>query len=141
MKKLPIVILSLPLLLALAGCGKPAKIEPTDPSRPIEPVPESGTVTFYSAPTPEFTQPASSESVDLTSDQAEILKNILDNVAGWTDDNTVNRLPFTFDGEFRLGKDGTTYYFTYGLDLLYYGHCFGMIPPEDMRTVRSFAGK
>lgn len=139
MKKLPIVIL--PLLLALSGCSKPAKIEPADPPQPIEPAPGSGTVTFYSAPTPEFTRPASSESVDLTSDQAETLKNILDNVAEWIDDNTVNRLPFTFDGEFQLDGEETTYYFTYEHDIIYYGHCFGTVPPEDMRTVRSYAGK
>ena len=139
MKKLPIVILSLPLLFALAGCGKPAKIGPADPSQPVGPVPGSGTVTYYSAPTPEFTRPASSESVDLTSDQAETLKSILDSVAEWTDDNTVNRLPFTFDGEFRLGGEEAAYYFTCSLNLIYCGRYFGTIPPEDMQTIRSFA--
>ena len=90
MKKLIAIILSLTIVLALAGCSNTSNTE------------TMGTIKFYSEATKEFTAPVSASSIDLSKKQEREIKRILNNVKEWADDHSVDRFAYYFDGEFEL---------------------------------------
>ena len=65
-----------------------------------------------------------------TAAEAEKLLGIVESIPGWTDDNIVDRMPFTFIGEFKLSEKEHTYYFTAD-GTLYYDHYFAELNEED----------
>lgn len=75
-------------------------------------------------------------SHDLNEEQADKLKDILDDVDEWVDDHSVDRLAYYFDGDFELSDGEHSYYFTYEYNVIYYDHYFAEIPTEDMQYIK-----
>ena len=65
-----------------------------------------------------------------TAAEAEKLLGIVESIPGWTDDNIVDRMAFTFIGEFKFSEKEHTYYFTAD-GTLYYDHYFAELDEED----------
>lgn len=124
MKKLMALLLALVCVLGLVGCSNTSKDI-------------TGTIRFYSEATKEFTDPVSATSIELSKAQEKELKRILKNVKQWVDDRLVNRLPYYFDGEFKLSDGEFVYYFTYEHDVIYYDHYFAKITTEEMQFIKS----
>ena len=97
----------------------------------------TGTIKFYSEATKEFTTPLSATPIELSKDQIEKIKALLNNVEEWVDDRLVNRLEYNFDGEFELSDGEFVYYFTYESDVIYYDHYIGKITAEEMQFIKS----
>lgn len=62
--------------------------------------------------------------------EEEKLLGIVESIPGWTDDNIVDRMPFTFIGEFKFSEKEHTYYFTAD-GTLYYDRYFAELDEED----------
>lgn len=97
----------------------------------------AGTIKFYSETTKEFTEPVSTTSIELSKEQEKEIKRILKNVKEWTDDHSVNRLAYYFDGEFTLSDSEFVYYFTYEYNVIYYDHYYAEIGTEEMEYIKS----
>ena len=54
----------------------------------------------------------------------------------WTDDHSVDRLEYYFDGDFQFSDREYTYYFTYEYNVIYYDHYYAEIPAEDMQHIK-----
>lgn len=128
MRKYIALVLALVCVLGLAGCSNTTNEDIV------------GTIKFYSAPTKEFSAPISVTSTELTKDQIEEVKAILDNVEEWVDNHSVNRLEYYFDGEFKLSDSEFVYYFTYENNVIYYDHYIGKISAEEMQFIESIKG-
>lgn len=122
MKKLLILFLSflLPTVLC-AGCA-------------VENL--SGSIRFYNAPTRENEPATVQHEVTLTPEEARQLRTHLDSVDEWTDDRTVDRLAYSFDGDFTLSDSEWLYYFTDEYSIVYYDHYFAEVPGEMLTLLR-----
>lgn len=129
MKKLIALVLAFVCVLGMAGCSNTSNEDIT------------GTIKFYSEPTKEFSAPISVTSIELTKDQIEEVKAILDNVEDWVDDHSTNRLEYYFDGEFQLSNSEFVYYFTYENNVIYYDHYFAVITADEMQFIKSLESK
>ncbi len=109
--------------------------------RPATEMITSGTITFYSEPTKEFSEPTGKKTFDLTEEQAVRLQNVIGNVEEWVDDHSVDRLAYYFDGYYELGGIEPKYYFTYEYNVIYYDHFFAEIAEEDMQYIRGLLNK
>lgn len=98
-----------------------------------------GTISFYSEPTRENTEPAVVDCSSISKKQAKELRRIIDDVDEWIDDHSVNRLAYYFDGHIEFSGDKTLYYFTYEYNVIYYNHYFAEIPAEDMQVIKDIA--
>lgn len=100
----------------------------------------AGNITFYVDPVKEAHYDASAVAVrlyrDLNEEQADKLKDIFDDVDEWTDDHTVDRLAYYFDGDFEISDTEHKYYFTYEYNVIYYDHYYAEIPAEDMQYIK-----
>ena len=100
----------------------------------------SGNITFYEEPVKEAQNGNGTITVslsrDLNEEQADKLKDILDDVDEWVDDHSVDRLAYYFDGDFELSDGEHSYYFTYEYNVIYYDHYFAEIPAEDMQYIK-----
>ena len=124
-KKWIVLALALACALGLVGCSNASDESVT------------GTIKFYSEATKEFTTPLSATPIELSKDQIEKIKALLNNVEEWVDDRLVNRLEYNFDGEFELSDGEFVYYFTYESDVIYYDHYIGKITAEEMQFIKS----
>jgi len=97
-----------------------------------------GTISFYDEPTREGTNPHDG-SLTISEKQAEKLRSILDDVDTWTNDATVDRLAYYFDGHIEFAGDKRLYYFTYECNVIYYDLQFAEIPAEDMQVIKDIA--
>ena len=125
MKKLIALLLALVCVLGLVGCSNTSNED------------AAGTIKFYSEATKEFTEPVSSTSIELSKKQEKEIKKILKNVKEWTDDHSVDRLAYYFDGEFTLSDSEFVYYFTYEYNVIYYDHYYAEIGAEEMEFIKS----
>ena len=98
-----------------------------------------GTISFYSEPTRENTEPAVVDCSSISKKQAKELRRMIDDVDEWIDDHSVNRLAYYFDGHIEFSGDKTLYYFTYEYNVIYYNHYFAEIPAEDMQVIKDIA--
>ena len=98
-----------------------------------------GTISFYSEPTRENTEPAVVDCSSISKKQAKELRRIIDDVDEWIDDHSVNHLAYYFDGHIEFSGDKTLYYFTYEYNVIYYNHYFAEIPAEDMQVIKDIA--
>ena len=100
----------------------------------------AGNMTFYEEPVKEAQNGSNIVTVrlsrDLNEEQADKLKDILDDVDEWVDDHSVDRLAYYFDGDFELSDGEHSYYFTYEYNVIYYDHYFAEIPTEDMQYIK-----
>lgn len=105
----------------------------------------SGNMTFYEEPVKEAQSSGGTVTVrlyrDLNEEQADNLKDILDDVDEWVDDHSVDRLAYYFDGDFQLSDREHTYYFTYEYNVIYYDHYFAEISAEDMQYIKDLGAK
>lgn len=99
-----------------------------------------GNITFYEEPVKEAQNVNGTVTVrlscDLNEEQADKLKDILDDVDEWVDDHTVDRLAYCFDGDFELSDREHSYYFTYEYNVIYYDHYYAEISAEDMQYIK-----
>ena len=113
-------------------------IETVSPNKCLDEL--SGNITFYEEPVKEAQNGKSTLTVslshDLNEEQADKLKDILDDVDEWVDDHSVDRLAYYFDGDFELSDGEHSYYFTYEYNVIYYDHYFAEIPTEDMQYIK-----
>jgi len=113
-------------------------IETVSPNKCLDEI--SGNITFYEEPVKEAQNGKSTLTVslshDLNEEQADMLKDIIDDVDEWTDDHSVDRLAYYFDGDFELTDGEHSYYFTYEYNVIYYDHYFAEIPAEDMQYIK-----
>jgi len=88
----------------------------------------AGNMTFYEEPVKEAQNGTGTVTVrlsrDLNEEQADKLKDILDDVDEWVDDRSVDRLAYYFDGDFEFSDREHSYYFTYEYNVIYYDHYF-----------------
>ena len=98
-----------------------------------------GTISFYSEPTRENTEPAVVDCSSISKKQAKELRRIIDGVDEWIDDHSVDRLAYYFDGHIEFSGNKTLYYFTYEYNVIYYDHYFAEIPAEDMQVIKDIA--
>ena len=100
----------------------------------------AGNMTFYEEPVKEAQNGTGTVTVclsrDLNEEQADKLKDILDDVDEWVDDRSVDRLAYYFDGDFELSDREHSYYFTYEYNVIYYDHYYAEIPAEDMQYIK-----
>ena len=100
----------------------------------------AGNISFYEEPEREAQSSGGTVTVllsrDLNEDQADRLKDIIDDVDEWTDDHSVDRLAYYFDGDFQFSDREYTYYFTYEYNVIYYDHYYAEIPAEDMQYIK-----
>ena len=105
----------------------------------------AGNITFYEEPVKEAHYAADTVTVrlyrDLNEEQADKLKDIIDDVDEWVDDHSVDRLAYYFDGDFQLSDREYTYYFTYEYNVIYYDHYFDEIPTEDMQYIKDLGAE
>lgn len=125
MKKFTALVLAMVCVLGLVGCSNTSNED------------SAGTIKFYSEPTKEFSDPVSSTSLELSKKQEKEIKKILKNVKEWTDDHSVDRLAYYFDGEFNLSDSEFVYYFTYEYNVIYYDHYYAEIGAEEMEFIKS----
>ena len=99
----------------------------------------AGNMTFYEEPVKEAHYDAGAVTVrlyrGLNEEQADKFRDILDDVDEWTDDHSVDRLAYYFDGDFELSDREHKYYFTYEYNVIYYDHYYAEIPAEDMQYI------
>ena len=142
MKRYIALLLAVVCVLALAGCGVDAHTEreqnATAPSKCLDEV--AGNITFYEEPIKEAQGGSGTVTVrlsrDLNEEQADMLKDIIDNVDEWVDDHSVDRLAYYFDGDFELSDGEHSYYFTFEYNVIYYDHYFAEISAEDMQYIK-----
>lgn len=125
MRKYITFVLALVCVVGLVGCSNPANEDST------------GTITFYSEATKEFTAPVSATSLELSKTQEKEIKKILNTVTEWVDDHSVDRLAYYFDGEFQLSDSAFVYYFTYEYNVIYYDHYIGQVTAEEMQFIKN----
>ena len=113
-------------------------IEIVSPNKCLDEV--AGNITFYEERVKEAQNGNGTITVsvsrDLNEEQADKLKDILDDVDEWVDDHSVDRLAYYFDGDFELSDREHSYYFTYEYNVIYYDHYFAEIPAEDMQYIK-----
>ena len=103
---------------------------------PMESNEKRGTIDFYSVPTRERTEPEIVASFALTKEQEKEIKRIINGVNEWTDDHSVDRLAYYFDGEIKLSDREYIYYFTYEYNVVYYDHYYAEISENDMEYIK-----
>lgn len=103
---------------------------------PMESNEKRGTIDFYSVPTRERTEPEIVASFALTKEQEKEIKRIINGVKEWTDDHSVDRLAYYFDGEIKLSDREYIYYFTYEYNVVYYDHYYAEISENDMEYIK-----
>ena len=105
----------------------------------------AGNISFYEEPEREAQSFGGTVTVrlsrDLTEEQADRLKDIIDDVDEWKDDHSVDRLAYYFDGDFQLSDREHTYYFTYEYNVIYYDHYYAEIPAEDMQYIKDLGAE
>lgn len=103
---------------------------------PMESNEKRGTIDFYSVPTRERTEPEIVASFALTKEQEKEIKRIFDGIKEWTDDHSVDRLAYYYDGEIKLSDREFIYYFTYEYNVVYYDHYYAEISEDDMKYIK-----
>ena len=105
----------------------------------------AGNITFYEEPVKEAQNSGGTVTVrlsrDLDEEQADKLKDIIDDVDEWTDDHSVDRLAYYFDGAFELSDREHSYYFTYEYNVIYYDHYYAEISAEDMQYIKDLGAE
>ena len=105
----------------------------------------AGNITFYEEPVKEAQNSGGTVTVrlsrDLNEEQADKLKDIIDDVDEWTDDHSVDRLAYYFDGAFELSDREHSYYFTYEYNVIYYDHYYAEISAEDMQYIKDLGAE
>jgi len=105
----------------------------------------AGNITFYEEPVKEAQNGNGTITVslsrDLNKEQADKLKDIIDDVDEWTDDHSVDRLAYYFDGAFELSDKEHSYYFTYEYNVIYYDHYYAEISAEDMQYIKDLGAE
>lgn len=118
-------------------------IETVSPNKCLDEI--SGNITFYEEPVKEAQNGKSTLTVslsrDLNKEQADKLKDILDDVDEWVDDHSVDRLAYYFDGDFELSDREHSYYFTYEYNVIYYDHYYAEISAEDMQYIKDLGAE
>ncbi|MBR5273364.1 MAG: hypothetical protein IKU25_08265 [Clostridia bacterium] len=97
----------------------------------------SGNVKFYTEATKERKEPVIATSIELSKDQIKELRKIIDSVQKWTDDDSVDRLPYYFDGEFKFSDRGYIYYFSYDANVIYFDHYCAVISDDQMQFIKN----
>ncbi|MBQ3194801.1 MAG: hypothetical protein IJB59_14665, partial [Oscillospiraceae bacterium] len=98
-----------------------------------------GTISFYSEPTREGTDPVDYHCSSISKKQAEELRKIIDDVDTWVNDALVDRLAYYFDGHIEFAGDKKLYYFSYEYNVIYFSQQFAEIPAEDMQVIKDIA--
>ena len=105
----------------------------------------AGNITFYEEPVKEAQNSGGTVTVrlsrDLNEEQADKLKDIIDDVDEWVDDHSVDRLAYYFDGNFELSDREHSYYFTYEYNVIYYDHYYAEISAEDMQYIKDLGAE
>jgi len=105
----------------------------------------AGNITFYEEPVKEAQNSGGTVTIrlsrDLNEEQADMLKDILDDVDEWVDDHSVDRLAYYFDGDFELSDREHSYYFTYEYNVIYYDHYYAEISAEDMQYIKDLGAE
>lgn len=105
----------------------------------------AGNITFYEEPVKEAQNSGGTVTVrlsrDLNEEQADKLKDIIDDVDEWTDDHSVDRLAYYFDGAYELSDREHSYYFTYEYNVIYYDHYYAEISAEDMQYIKDLGAE
>lgn len=118
MKRTVCIILCAAALLCLAACTIVGK---------------KGAASLYFYPAPRTEEEAfASGGIRRSAIEyvnATKLREYVNAVEDWTDDNAADRLPFTFSGEFMFDESGTVYYFTED-GTVYYDHYYGALSDE-----------
>ena len=95
-------------------------------------------IKFYEEPTKEGREPEVAATIELTDEQIQTVKNILEGAKEWDDDYAVDREAYYFDGEIIFPDSEYVYYFTDEYNLIYYDHWFAEIHSEDMDLIMGF---
>ena len=98
-------------------------------------------VKFYEELTKEGQEPEVAATVELTDEQIQKVKRILEGAKEWDDDYAVDREAYYFNGEIILPDSEYIYYFTDEYNLIYYDHWFAEIHNEDMEYIMEFGEK
>ena len=105
----------------------------------------AGNISFYEEPEREAQSFGGTVTVrlsrDLNEEQADKLKDIIDDVDEWVDDHSVDRLAYYFDGNFELSDREHSYYFTYEYNVIYYDHYYAEISAEDMQYIKDLGAE
>lgn len=98
-------------------------------------------IKFYEEPTKEGRKPEVAATIELTDEQIQTVKNILEGAKEWDDDYAVDREAYYFDGEIIFPDSEYVYYFTNEYNLIYYDHWFAEIHQDDMELIMGFGTK
>ena len=98
-----------------------------------------GTISFYSEPTREGTDPVDYHCSSISKKRAEELRKIIDDIDTWVNDALVDRLVYYFDGHIEFAGDKKLYYFSYEYNVIYFSQQFAEIPAEDMQIIKDIA--
>lgn len=105
----------------------------------------AGNISFYEEPEREAQSFGGTVTVrlsrDLNEEQADKIKDIIDDVDEWVDDHSVDRLAYYFDGNFELSDREHSYYFTYEYNVIYYDHYYAEISAEDMQYIKDLGAE
>ncbi len=58
----------------------------------------------------------------------------------WTDDNSLDRVQFYFDGDITLSDREFVYYFSFEQQIIYYDHYSAKLLPKEAEYLKSLAG-
>jgi len=98
-------------------------------------------IKFYEEPTKEGREQEVVATIELTEEQIQTVKNILEGAKEWDDDYAVDREAYYFNGEIIFPDSEHIYYFTDEYNLVYYDHWFAEIHNEDMEYIMEFGEK
>lgn len=97
-------------------------------------------IKFYEEPTKEGREPEVVATIELTEEQIQTVKNILEGAKEWDDDYAVDREAYYFNGEI-IFPDSEYIYYTDEYNLIYYDHWFAEIHNEDMEYIMEYREK
>lgn len=119
MKRLLSIVILAALVLSITGCAHRVKGR------------GEASVTFYGEPMSEEQARASGGiwRGGIVFSLAKQLRHHVNAIDKWTDDNSCDREPFTFIGEFMFEESGSVYFFTAD-GIVYYSHYFGTLSDE-----------
>lgn len=98
-------------------------------------------IKFYEEPTKEGREPEVAATIELTDEQIQTVKNILEGAKEWDDDYVVDREAYYYNGEIIFPDSEYIYYFTDEYNLIYYDHWFAEIHQDDMEVIMGFGKK
>ena len=92
-------------------------------------------IRFYEEPTKEGMEPEVAATIELTEEQIQEVKNILEGAKEWDDDYAVDREAYYHNGEIVFPDSEYVYYFTEEYHLIYFDHWFAEIPQGSMEYI------